>query len=225
MARPSDSGEAPDLAGRIPLGAETKALPALVADIVDMRARLMPEELCGIHNPWGAAAGFTDPWRFLEVCENPEIVGAVRGALGDDIILWDSELFLAGADYEKVAHLDAEGRYWPVEPLEGAVAVVAPESPLRILACARHDGVAEGLDLSGHERQPVLVIRYMSAASRFVRDADHPANRRGMEERVLVNYANQPLWLVSGKNRGGSDLVTGFAPPIPTWATTNRPTS
>lgn len=225
MASPPDHGGAPDLAGRIPLGAEAKALPALVADIVDMRARLLPEELCGIHNPWGAAAGFTDPWQFLEACENPEVVAAVRKVLGDDIILWDSELFPAGAEYEKAAHLDAEGRYWPVEPLEGAVAVVAPESPLRILACARHHELTEDLDLSGYRRQPVLVIRYMSAASHFVRDAGHPANRRGMEERVLVNHANQPLWLVSGKNRGGSDLVTGFAPPIPTWATTLRPTS
>lgn len=225
MIRPPDHGGAADLAGRIPLGAKTKPLPALIADIIAMRAHLLAEELCGIHNPWGAAARFTDPWRFLEVCESPEVVEAVRKVLGDDIILWNCELFLAGADYAKVAHLDAEGRYWPIDPLHGAVAIVAPENPARLLACMRQDHMTGKPGLSRHWHLPVLVIRYMSASSRFVRDANHPANRRCMEERVLINYANQPLWLVSGENHGNSDLVTGFSPPIPTWARTIKPTA
>ena len=225
MNWPPDSKEAPDLAGRIPLGEQSKPLAALVADIIAIQADLMPAELSGIHNPWGVAARFTDPWAFLESCERPMVVDAVRKVLGEDIILWDSALFLTGADYEKAAPFDTEGRYWPVEPLQGAVAILAPEEPVRLLCCMRQDLVSKELDLSRHKDQPVLVIRYMSAASRFVRDADHPANRRCMEEQVLINYANQPLWLVSGENSGHNDLVTGFAPPIPTWAKTIKPTA
>lgn len=214
-----------DLAGRVPLAAGRKPLAELVAEIIDMRAELMPEELSGIHNPWGVAARFTDPWQFLEICESPAIVEAVRQVLGKHIILWDSELFLSGCDYQRIAPLDAEARYWPVEPLQGAVAVAIPDDPVELIACVNAPGATEQLDLTRHRDRPVLVIRYMSAESSFVRDAGHIANRRCMEEQVLINYTNRPLWLVSGENRGNSDLVTGFAPPIPTWARTTKPTA
>lgn len=223
MMKMPDMTPGADLAGRFPIGREQRSLGELAREICTGGRDYLRAELSGIHNPWGVASGFTDPWRFLEACEDPSVIKAVSDVLGPDIILWDSELFPDISGYGELASLDAEGRYWPVEPLAGAVAIVAPEDPIRLLACARHDRIAASISATENRTGPVLVIRYMPAASHFVRDASHPAHRRCMEEQVLINYANRPLWLVSGENGGNSDLVTGFAPAVPTWAEAIKP--
>jgi hypothetical protein len=66
--------------------------------------------------------------------------------------------------------------------------------------------------------EPLYVIRYMAATSRFDRNPRSPENLTAMEEQPLVNYATRPLWLVRGEDRAGNDFVTGFAPPVPRWA-------
>lgn len=206
------------MAGREPLIGGTRPITTLVKEIAAKKNELLREQFSGIHNPWGAGAAFTDPWQFLEVCEEGEVIKAVRAVLGEDIVLWDSELFLEGLRYAEVAHLDAEGRYWPVDPLEGAIALVALEPEVRVLAAVAQDCIANVLETANLNDGPMLVIRYMAGASHFVRDPGHPAHRLCMEEQVLINYTNRPLWLVSGDNKGDSDLVTGFNPPVPTWA-------
>lgn len=221
VVAPTTNGK--DLAGRIPMARAQRSLAELVHEIFAGEREFARAELSGIHNPWGIASGFTDPWRFLEACEDGSVVGAVSELLGPDLILWDSELFGHIADYSALAQYDVEGRYWPVEPLDGAVAFVSPDDPVRLLACARHDRVASAVADSDIHDGPALIVRYMAATSHFVRDAGHPAHRRCMEEQVLINYANRPLWLVSGDNTGNSDLVTGFTPAVPTWAEAIKP--
>lgn len=205
------------LAGRTPILGERPPLSALVQSL-QSRSDLMQEQLSGIHNPWGSAATFTDPWRFLEACESSELIERARSVLGNDIILWDSELYLRGADYVSVSPLDAEGRYWPVTQLQGAIVVLAISETMEILACVDHAEIVSVLEALTLDHTPILVVRLMSAKCHFNRDAAFPANRICMQEQVLINYTNRPLWLISGENRGDSDLVTGFAPPVPTWA-------
>jgi hypothetical protein len=217
MIRQADSGD-PALAGRTPILGESPLLSDAVRALWQDRAELMQEQLSGIHNPWGAAAALTDPWRFLEVCESPEMVDRARRVLGDDIILWDSELYLRARDYASFAPLDAEGRYWPVDPLVGAVAVLDISEGAEILACVEHAEIVRAVEALAMVDAPLLVVRLMSATSHFVRDPGFPANRICMKEQALINYTNRPLWLISGKNTGDSDLVTGFAPPVPAWA-------
>lgn len=167
--------------------------------------------LSGVHNPFGRAAALLDAWKFLELCENPQLLDAVAALIGPDLVLWDSELYLDGDSW--AAARVTEGRYWPADPLAGLIADIS-------LA----DG-AHGLwDVTAARPAPPpspgahYVIRYMPATSRYNRDPCHPANRLAMEERPLVHYLNRPIWLARGEDRAGSDFATGFAPATPAWA-------
>lgn len=61
-------------------------------------------------------------------------------------------------------------------------------------------------------RRADYAIRYMPAATRYVRDPDFPANAYAARESPLMNYRHRPLWLVRGQDRAGNDFVTGHGP-------------
>ncbi len=193
------------------------ALQGIVSDLVGRRPRPRPERLSGMHNPWGHAAVLADAWRFLDVCEDANILDSVEALIGPDIVLWDSELHLDAASYLRFVADKREGRYWPASPLRGAVALVAPEearSPIIVDVVALSPAVVSTFDATA----PLYVIRYMAAASHFDRDPRAPTNWVAMEEQPLINYATRPLWLLRGEDRAGNDFVTGFSPSVPRWA-------
>ncbi|MCB1385095.1 MAG: resolvase [Nitratireductor sp.] len=207
-----------DLAGRDPLIPATLDLRDAVAKIVARKTALRQERLSGIHNPWGHAVAFTDPWTFLDLCESRLVLDAARAVLGPDFILWDSELFAESRTYRAFLDAGREGRYWPVTPRAGAVILVPAGRTLPEARAVSLDEVAPESLGAIQPDEPLYVIRLMPATSRFDRDPAHPANRACMEEQVLINHANRPLWLLSGSDRAGNDLVTGFAPAVPVWA-------
>lgn len=192
------------------------ALGPAVRELADRHPRA--ERLSGIHNPWGQAATLTNAWRFLDLCEDAAVVDTVARLVGPDVVLWDSQVHRQAAEYLRFVAAGREGRYWPVLPLAGAIVLVAPLRPARGLVGVDVNTIACA-DLSCVEAgEPLYVIRYMAASSRFDRDPRSPANRTAMEEQPLINYATRPLWLVRGEDRAGNDFVTGFAPPVPRWA-------
>lgn len=207
-----------ELAGRESLMPAQMSVREAVAATVTRKTTIRQERLSGIHNPWGHAIGLTDPWVFLGLCESQGVVDAAREILGPGIILWDSELFAETSSYADFLREGREGRYWPVTPLAGAVVLLpvgqADPRPLAIGLNEIGTNVLEMLDSS----EPIYVIRLMPGTSHFDRDPQHPAHRACMEEQVLINYANRPLWLLSGVDRARNDLVTGFAAAVPTWA-------
>jgi len=207
-----------ELAGRHSLMPAPISVSEAVSAIVARKPAVRQERLSGIHNPWGHAIGLTDPWIFLGLCESKAVVDAAREILGPDIILWDSELFPDVRGYAEFLHNEREGRYWPVTPFAGAIVLLpvgrADPRPSAIGLGHIDENVLEGFD----PPEPIYVVRLMPATSYFDRDLRHQAHRTCMEEQVLINYANRPLWLLSGMNWAGSDLVTGFAAAVPTWA-------
>ncbi len=212
-----------DLAGRISLTPARLPVHDAVASIVARKAMIRQERLSGIHNPWGHVIGLTDPWSFLDLCESEIVIDAARSVIGPDIILWDSELFAEAGGYAEFLKAGREGRYWPMTPLAGAVVLVAfgsGEFSVKAFGLEKLGPAAlDGFDPA----EPLYVVRLMPATSRFERDADHPANRACMEEQVLVNYSNRPLWLLCGTDRANNDLVSGFAPAVPVWASGAMP--
>lgn len=200
---------------------EEPGLPAAVIEqvrvLTERKAPIPAERLSGVHNPWGSAAALVDAWAFLSLCEAEPLVDRVADLIGEDVILWDSELVLQGSKYARFVEDGREGRYWPVDPLAGAVAL-CPDlggAPARVIPVP---GIAAA-DLHGFDpAAPLLVIRYMAGASRFRRDAEFPPNRIAMEEQVLINFPRRPLWMVRGEDRAGNDFVTGFAPAPARWA-------
>lgn len=189
-----------------------------VARLAALRPPPRRERLSGIHNPWGAAAGLTDPWRFLDLCESAAVLDAVETVIGPDIVLWDSELYLRGGDYRDFAAAGREGRYWPVAPLAGAVAWIAPDDDDAAIHVADIGDNAQLAARIAAGAAPLYVMRYLPATSRFVRDQKLPANDIAMREQLLINYTTRPLWLVRGEDRAHNDFVTGFASDPPRWA-------
>ncbi|MEO5326548.1 resolvase [Mesorhizobium sp. CC13] len=212
-----------DLAGRISLIPARLPVREAVARIVARKDAIRQERLSGIHNPWGHCIGLTDPWSFLDLCESDLVVNAARKIIGPDVILWDSELFTDARRYGDYLGQGREGRYWPVATLAGAVVLVAVDRDAPLVKAVRLEEMS--LDaLAGFDpSESLYVVRLMPATSRFERDPSHPANRACMEEQVLVNYSNRPLWLLSGIDRANNDLVSGFAPAVPVWASGAMP--
>ncbi|MBR0857849.1 resolvase [Bradyrhizobium liaoningense] len=212
-----------ELAGRKPIMPGQLSVGEAVARIVAQKATIRQERLSGIHNPWGHAIGLTDPWTFLGICESQAVVDEARSILGPDIILWDSELFPEARKYAQLLREGREGRYWPVRPLAGAIVVLGiDEVDPRPEAISLNDVQESVLDRRD-PLDPIYVIRLLPATSHFDRNPLHPAHRACMEEQVLINYANRPLWLLSGVDRANNDLVTGFSLTAPAWASSGLP--
>jgi hypothetical protein len=199
------------------LGERVAALHAAARELAQCPRRPRQERLSGLHNPWGHGDRAVDPWLLLEICEDPEVLDGVEALIGPDIVLWDTDLYLEAAAYQRFVAQGREGRYWPAMPLQGALVLVqaGTAQPLTFLDLARiaREGVPALDPLS-----PLYVLRYMPATSHFVRDSRAPANWVAMEEQPLINYTTRPLWLMRGEDRAGSDFVTGFSLPVPRWA-------
>jgi len=212
-----------DLAGRISLTPARLPVREAVDRIVDRKSTIRQEKLSGIHNPWGHCIGLTDPWSFLDLCESALVIDAAKKVIGPDVILWDSEFFPEASRYGAFAGEGREGRYWPVTPLAGVVVLVAVgRKPPEVRAVGLKE-IGPDVLASFDASEPLYVVRLMPATSRFDRDPNHPANRACMEEQVLINYSNRPLWLLSGADRANNDLVSGFAPAVPVWASGAMP--
>jgi hypothetical protein len=200
--------------------ARIESVRPIVLDLAARDPRPRPERLSGIHNPWGHAAVLATAWPFLDLCEDAAIVEAVARLIGPDVVLWDSELHLEARSYLRFVEDGRERLYWPATPLAGAVVLVTPQRPADGALCVELAALAS-LDLD-HLRpsEPLYVIRYMPAASLYVRDPRAVRNRAAMEAQPLINYTTRPLWLVAGEDRAGNDFVTGFSPVAPRWAGT-----
>lgn len=198
------------------LAEQMAAVRQLVARVAQLQPAPRQERLSGVHNPWGHSCDLADAWTILDLLERPELLDAVQRLIGPDIVLWDSELFPQARLYLEFLSQADEGRYWPVEPLAGAVALARPATGA--ISCATLSEVGRGRLPPLAAEEPLLVARFFPSTSHFERDPRHPANWRCMEERPLVNYAARPLWLVRGQDRARNDFVSGFAPSVPRWA-------
>ncbi|MFU0505551.1 resolvase [Pseudaminobacter sp. NGMCC 1.201702] len=207
-----------DLAGRVSLIPARLPVREAIAGIIARKATVRQERLSGIHNPWGHCIGLTDPWCFLDLCESDVVIDAAREVIGPDIILWDSELFTQAGHYGEFLGQGREGRYWPVTPLAGALVLVTVGREVPEAKAVSLEEIGPDVLAGFNASEPLYVVRLMPATSRFEREPHHPANRACMEEMVLVNYSNRPLWLLSGTDRANNDLVSGFAPAVPVWA-------
>lgn len=184
------------------------------------RERLPRQEwLSGIHNPYGRAAKLVDCWKFLDVAESSGLLDLVEAAIGPDIVLWDSEIYLEAGRFAEHAAAGREGRYWPADPLAGVIAILPVWGGAMMLAEITRLA-AGALDVP-IPASALYVMRYQPATSHYNRDPLFPANRRGMEEQPLLNYPARPIWLARGVDRAGSDFAAGFAPAPPLWAGEN----
>jgi hypothetical protein len=188
----------------------------LIAPARDLARRLASRKLAqdflsGIHNPFGRNVCGDRAWAFLDIAESACVLDLVEEVLGQDIVLWDSELYfrLSALSFE-------EAEWWPVDPLKGMITIVSLAcGSLALADITRWNEVGPSVPV---DEGVLYVLRYMPATSHFNRDARFASNRRATLARPLVNYPKRPIWLVRGEDRANNDYSVGFASPVAQWA-------
>jgi hypothetical protein len=180
-----------------------------------------------LHNPWSRAAARVDAWGILDLCMTLGRMSAVADLIGDDVILFDSALM---PDRWDDAGQGPSG--FPVIPVAGLTILCAfgeSQSPLYVEFASGDAAIqlapgdlalipaAISWGISDQAQPDVFAARYFPGSARYIRDPGSPQQRTLMERLPLFNFANMPIWLVTGADRAGNDFVTGFNPRPPYW--------
>lgn len=130
------------------LPADTLAeMRAAVQALIDANPQQRPEHMVCPHLPGGATHPLNGDHRpFLAFAHMPEIVGMVRQVIGDDLILWGSQLFCKPAGDGMAIPWHQDGHYWPIRPLATCSVWVALDDSTVANGCLR---VAAGSHRSG----------------------------------------------------------------------------
>jgi G3E family GTPase len=189
-----------------------------------------PWHFAELHNPWSRVAQLIDAWSVLDMCHDPALIALVAGAIGPDIILFDTRLCPdPWNDNSNAVQYDWD--CFPVRPLRGVTVVLPIGEEGEILVhrqtpnltmetfsvcageCALIDArqpyrieVAEGMTKPAYFK-----IRYFPATSQYIRDSQSSEQLLLMERWPLINLAKVPLWLVAGEDRAENDFATGFS--------------
>ncbi len=110
-----------------------EALDRLIADNPGIR----PEKLVSAHLEGKNAEGVHGSQAFLDLARDPELVGLVSSAIGEDVILWGCQVFCkpGGDGLETPFHQD--GHYWPIRPLATCTIWLALDASSRENGCLR----------------------------------------------------------------------------------------
>jgi ectoine hydroxylase-related dioxygenase (phytanoyl-CoA dioxygenase family) len=133
------------LSGAI-LAAVRQAVDALIAANPEHR----PEQIVCPHIVGGADGSLARDEAlatvFLDLCRHPEIVAMVADLIGDDVILWGSQLFCKPAGDGMAIPWHQDGHYWPIRPLAACSVWIAIDKSSRENGCMQ---VIPGSHLGG----------------------------------------------------------------------------
>jgi len=179
-----------------------------------------------LHNPWSRAATCVDSWALLDLCQSPALIREVAKWIGEDIVLFDSQI-LPNPCLDESEAWRSDRLFFPMEDPSGLVVRLpfGHEHLAQFEYRGAHSGTLERRPGTLLIHRPAVryrvhppqnsgcleyVIRYYSADRLFERDPGHPRQMRLTERFPWVNYARMPHWLVLGEDRAGNDFVTGF---------------
>ncbi|MEO8164832.1 MAG: phytanoyl-CoA dioxygenase family protein [Betaproteobacteria bacterium] len=122
---------------RIPdeqLGRMRESLDKLLRD----NAQLAPETLVCPHIPYGKTHGEAAAAQWLEYARHPGILDLVSQLLGEDIILWGSQVFCKPPLTGKAIPWHQDGQYWPIRPIATCSVWIALDDATPENGCMRY---------------------------------------------------------------------------------------
>ncbi len=181
-----------------------------------------------LHNPWSRAAAHIDSWQLLDICQAPAMIECLSSLIGEDIVLFDSQIVPNPALPESARSTwQNDGVHFPLDG-DGGVVVRLPVGSQDVRTFEFRSGDVQHADFSvgrvlvhaaAIDYRPSAnsesgcfeyVMRFFPADRLYVRDAADARHIALTEMYPWVNYRKFPLWLVSGEDRAGNDFVTGF---------------
>jgi hypothetical protein len=122
---------------RIPeeqLGRMRESLDKLLHD----NAHLAPETLVCPHIPYGRTHDEAAANRWLEYARHPGILDLVSQLIGEDIILWGSQVFCKPPLTGKAIPWHQDGQYWPIRPIATCSVWIALDDAMPENGCMRY---------------------------------------------------------------------------------------
>ena len=122
---------------RIPedqLGRMRESLDKLMRD----NAHLAPETLVCPHIAYGKTHDAAAAGQWLEYARHPGILDLVSQLIGDDIILWGSQVFCKPPLTGKAIPWHQDGQYWPIRPIATCSVWIALDDATPENGCMRY---------------------------------------------------------------------------------------
>ena len=116
------------------LGRMQESLDKLLRD----NAHLAPETLVCPHISYGKTHGEAAASQWLEYACDPGILDLVSQLVGDDIILWGSQVFCKPALIGKMIPWHQDGQYWPIRPIATCSVWIALDDAMPENGCMRY---------------------------------------------------------------------------------------
>jgi ectoine hydroxylase-related dioxygenase (phytanoyl-CoA dioxygenase family) len=106
------------VAPRVCFSAETNLqMRAALDELLAHRADVAPESLICPHIASQRAGGEAIAAKWLSFALNPLVLDCVQRLIGEDIILWGSQVFCKPAYTGRRVPWHQDGKYWPIRPL------------------------------------------------------------------------------------------------------------
>lgn len=126
-------------------------LTSCIETLISANSNVRPEQLVGAHIRRSADTGVRGVDELLECASHPDILDPVEQILGEDLIVWGSQVFSKPAGEGLAIPWHQDGQYWPVRPLSTVTIWIAID-PARIEnGCMRILPGSHRLGLMQHE--------------------------------------------------------------------------
>lgn len=146
---------------------------------------------------------------FLDLCHHEDIVGMVSQLIGQDVILWGSQLFCKPPRDGLAIPWHQDGHYWPIEPLAACSVWIAVDEASAENGCMRVVPGSHRRGLLAHEKDADPDLALNEALSRGTFDADAAVDvtlRPGQISLHDVNLVHGSEANRSSKRRAGMVL-------------------
>jgi hypothetical protein len=116
------------------LGRMRESLDKLLRD----NAHLAPETLVCPHIPYGQSHDERAAAAWFEYASHPGVLDLVAQLIGDDVILWGSQVFCKPARTGKAIPWHQDGQYWPIRPIATCSVWIALDDATPENGCMRY---------------------------------------------------------------------------------------
>ena len=175
------------------LGHMRESLDKLMRD----NAHLAPETLVCPHIPYGKTHDQAAADQWLEYARHPGILDLVSQLIGEDIILWGSQVFCKPPLTGKAIPWHQDGHYWPIRPIATCSVWIALDDATPENGCMRY---IPGSHANGSIYQHRVTGRSDVVLNQEVEASQFDASRGRDDALKAGQFSLHDVYLIHGSN-------------------------